>query len=169
MNPEALSLSETIIKPLALITTFFLGVIFSRLTMTKKELNDADMERFKFSQDLLLRSTQAYGEFAQLLAEGIQKEDFKLNDFYAISTKGHCYFLTMTTICDAILSGKTDEATLKNSLLPTIKDAANKSLPRFYTALRNIAEGQNIAYSGKLDWEDYQSIKKVCEKYKLFN
>ena len=71
----------------------------------------------------------------------------------------------MKMICDSILSGNIDRQSVLNTHIQIIKEAVEKSLPAYYKTLQEIAEVQDLEYSGELSEDNYQSIYTVYDKY----
>jgi len=63
------------------------------------------------------------------------------------------------------LSGRVDNNARDNTLVPSIVQTVNKSLPAFYKTLQSIAQKKNFEYHGELRREDYESLYRVVEKY----
>ncbi|MGA2313661.1 MAG: hypothetical protein ABSF87_15015 [Xanthobacteraceae bacterium] len=148
------------------IVTFVLGFFASRWTMTKKERKDVEQKQFENSAELMTAQLNLYQEFTAALTKYNDKVGaVTFDDFYAIATTGEKYFYQQKIISDAILSGRVDNNARDNTLVPSIVQTVNKSLPAFYKTLQSIAQKKNFEYHGELRREDYESLYRVVEKY----
>lgn len=150
----------------ASILTFMLGFFVSRLTMTKKEKKDFEQTLFENGKDLMDKQNERFVEFTAVIKKYIGKDaDPSIDDFYEIATSGEKYFYQQKIISDAILTGKVDGFCRDNTLVPSIRETINKSLPCFYNTLRQIAEKKGFLYHGKLERRNYESLYLVLEKF----
>lgn len=153
-------------KVLFPIITFVLGFFVSRFTMTLKERKDYEQKLFENGKGLMEAQNSRFQEFAAVLQKYVNKTDeTTLDDFFDISTVGEKYFYQVKISSDAVLSGNVPADVRDNTLVPGIKEAVTKSLPTFYSTLQSIAAKKNIAYSGKLRRENYESMYAAVEKY----
>lgn len=148
------------------IATFILGFFVSRFSMTKKERKDYEIQLLAESKELLEEQAEAFQEFATALHKyANKKEGPDLDDFFSISTKGEIYFNRVRISCDAIIAKKVDKDSVRNTILPKVKEAIERSLPDFYSTLQEIAKKEEIKYSGELRRENYESIYTVYETH----
>lgn len=153
-------------RAIVLISTFILGFLVSRFTMTKKERKDYLSRLQENSNKLSADLNKKFQDFTSALNKYIQKSDEpNLDDFFDIATKGEGYFSQCKIICDSILSGNIDKTSIKNTHVPIIKDVVQKTLPEFYKTLQEIAQKRNIEYKGTLKKDNYKSICEVYDKY----
>lgn len=146
--------------------TFMMGIVISRLTMSKKERTDVQFARLDRSNTLSTGQRTTFEAFTKALAEyNSRPGDPTPLDFYQVATTGESYLAQVRMICDAILAGTVDETAVENSHLPTVKDVVERVLPEFFDCVQNIARRNSIAYSGRLRRADYESIYVVYEKY----
>ena len=165
-SPEEMKLLEVFLKFLVPIATFILGFFISRFSMSKKERKDYELELLKTTRDLLNGQSKSFQEFAEVLYLYANKdEEPDLNDFFLISTKGELYFNQIRIACDAIIAKKVDVDSLRNSILPKVKEAVERTLPDFYSTLTEISVKKGIEYSGELRRENYESIYTVHETH----
>ncbi|ANE55202.1 hypothetical protein AYM39_08440 [Methylomonas sp. DH-1] len=158
--------TEDEIKVLIPIITFILGFIVSRFTMSKKERKDYESSLFATSIKLLEEQDKAFNEFSEsLFSYANKKEAPNLNDFFSIATKGQLYFSKLSMSCDAIISGKLDKDSVKNTFTPKVKECVERSLPDFYDTLKRISIANKLEYNGELRKENYESLYVVYEKY----
>lgn len=153
-------------KVLFPIITFILGFLVSRFSMTLKERKDYEQKLFENGKGLMEAQNSRFQEFAAALQKYLNKTgEPTLDDFFEISTIGEKYFYQLKISSDAVLSGSVPTDVRDNTLVPGIKEAVTKSLPTFYSTLQLIAAKKNIAYSGELKRENYESMYSVVEKY----
>jgi hypothetical protein len=158
--------TDIFLKVVIPILTFVMGFLASRFTMTKKERKDYNAKLQENSNSLLRSLDDQFQKFTLALKEYSSKSGTPtLNEFFTISTTGEGYFLQMKMICDSILSGNIDRQSVLNTHIQIIKEAVEKSLPAYYKTLQEIAEVQDLEYSGELSEDNYQSIYTVYDKY----
>jgi hypothetical protein len=149
------------------IITFILGFLVSRLTMSKKEKRDYEQKLFDNSKDLMIAQHDRFLEFSSTLRKYVSNQDNPtLEDFYEIAVNGEKYFYQLKIISDAILSNKVDMNSRDNTLVPKVKEAVEKVLPKFYDILTKIAQKNDFDYNGVLKRENYESLYKVSEKFR---
>jgi len=166
LTPDEIKLLDVLVKFVVPIGTFILGFIISRFTMSKKERKDYESELLETSRELITAQGEAFQEFAAAIHHYANKDEAPdLDDFFSISTKGELYFNHIRMACDAIISNKVDEDSIRNTIFPKVKEAVEKTLPDFYSTLIEIAEKENIKYSGELRRENYESIYTVYETH----
>ena len=164
LTPEDIKLLDVFVKFIVPIGTFILGFFVSRFSMSKKERKDYETKLLETSRELVEKQSEAFQEFTEALYQYANKdEDPDLDDFFKISTKGELYFNRIRIACDAIIAKKVDEDSIRNSILPKVKEAVERSLPDYYSTLAEIANKENIKYSGELRRENYESIYTVYE------
>lgn len=152
-------------KVLFPIITFVLGFLVSRFTMTLKERKDYEQKLFENGRGLMEAQNSRFQEFAAALQKYLNKMgEPTLDDFFEISTVGEKYFYQLKISSDAVLSDNVPADVRNNTLVPGIKEAVTKSLPTFYSTLQAIAKKKNIAYTGELKRENYESMYAVVEK-----
>ena len=148
--------------------TFSVGWFGSRWTMTKKERKDVEQKQFENGKELMLAQRDTFNEFASALkryADKRQDGTVSLDDFYNISTIGEKYFYQQRITSDAILLDRVDTQSRDNTLVPSITDAVQRTLPSYYKTLSGIAKKAGFEYSGILRRENYESMYSVVEKY----
>lgn len=147
------------------IVTFIAGFALSRFSMTKAERREDSNRSFKLAESLMEKMEATFQEFAAALKTYIDSGTPTFDHFYAISTSGEKYLYQVKITCDAILTENVDPIVRDETLVPKIKDCANRTLPDLYATLQHIAEKKGFEYSGKLQREKYLSIYTVAEKY----
>ena len=153
--------------PISLIM-FFVGFFTSRFTMTKKEKKDLEQKRFENAKDLAESQNERFQDFTATLKKYIENaSEPTFNDFYDIATSGEKYFYQQAITCEAILSGNVDGTFRDQTLVPKIRETIQKSLPRFYDVLNDIAKKKGFSYEGKLERKQYESLYQVAEKYPM--
>lgn len=147
--------------------TFVLGWFGARWTMTKKERKDFEQKLFENGRDLMVAQQDRFQEFAATLAKYINKDgEPTFADFVEISTVGEKLLYQQKIVSDAILSGKVDTKTRDNTLLPSIIETVDRTLPNYYNTLRSIAKRRGFDYEGELRRANYESLYVVVEKYR---
>jgi len=146
--------------------TFFLGVLLSRFTMSKKERADANLSQVELSNQLNDKLQEAYqGYIATLAAYKEQPNSPTLNDIIKIMSSGESYFNCMKNVCSALLNKTIPEETAKMQHLPTIKETFERLIPAHYETLKKIAEKYQIPYTGEHRKENYLAIHEVYDRY----
>lgn len=159
-------LDAATIKVAIPILTFVLGFFASRWTMTKKERKDLEQTEFENGKELMTARFDRFQEFATALAKYSGKASpVTFDDFMEISVVGEKYFYQQKIVSDAILSGKVDGRSRDDTLVPSIKESIEKSLPTFYQVLQAIAAKKGFEYHGKLERKNYESLYRVVEVY----
>jgi hypothetical protein len=146
--------------------TFVLGWFGARLSMTKKERKDFEQKQFENGRDLMLAQHGKFQEFAAALAKYVNKEgEPTFSDFLEIATVGETFLYQQRVTSDAILADKVDSQSRENTLVPSIVETLQKTLPNYYKVLQSIAKKRGFEYDGKLKRENYESLYIVVEKY----
>lgn len=148
------------------IGTFVLGFFVSRFTLSKRDQKDIQQRLFENSKALVAENEARYQEFCGAIkryAEGSGPPT--LDDFHQITAAGERYFTQQKITADAIFAGNVDDKTRDHTLVPGIKETIERSLPRYYESLKNIAQKHDLPYSGELRRENYESLYSVVEKY----
>lgn len=158
---ENLSLWQVLIP----IITFALGLITPRLTMTKKDRLDHKQTLYENAKELIEGQKLAFSEFTSALKAYHDSTDPTLDDFYRIATSGDNYFRFMKMIAEAVMADMIQPYMQKETIIPMLKEAIEKTLPAYYAALRQIANKKGISYKGELKRENYQSIYAAVEKF----
>jgi hypothetical protein len=163
--PEWLS-DLTKINPIVPIVTYVLGFMTSRFTLTKKERKDLEQKQFENSKSLLEAQHERFQSFCTALLKYANKDgDPTLDDFFDIATEGEKYFYQQKITADAILAGKVDKQARDNTLIPKIKETLDTSLPKYYETLQSISSRKGIAYHGKLERKNYESLYLAVERF----
>lgn len=166
MSTEELKLLDISVKFGVPIITFIAGFLVSRFTMSKKERKDYEIQLLETSRELIEEQGSAFEEFALSIYQYANKEEQpNLDDFFAISSKGALYFNRIKITCDAIIANKVDDDSIRNTIVPKVKEAIERSLPDFHKTLRDIADKDGIKYTGELKRENYESMYTVYEMY----
>lgn len=144
------------------IFTFIAGFFVSRYTLSKKERYDIESQKLKLSNEMVSEQDKAFQSFCAALQKyATSPTTGSLDDFFAISTSGEAYFSRLKIMCDAILAGKLDDASVRNTHRPVVIEAINKTLPEFYKTLQEIAIKNKISYKGILKESNYKSVYDV--------
>ena len=148
--------------------TFVLGFLVSRFTLSKKERFDVASQKQARSQELTKARDEAFTGFTAAITRYANSSSAPdLDEFTAVATTGEKYFTVVQMICDAVLNSQLPESTVSNTHLQTVRDVVDRTLPKFFSTLQDIAAATQLRYSGELRRSDYESIYAVYEKYEL--
>lgn len=145
--------------------TFILGFLVSRFTLSKKDRKDLEQVYFENATRLAEQHNAAYEKYCAAMKEYANADEPSFDHFVAIATTGDSYFYQARLLADAIMSGKIDAQVRDSTLLPKLRDIANKTLSLHYEVLQTIAKKKGFDYNGELRRADYQSIFDVIDKY----
>lgn len=146
--------------------TFGLGVLISRFTLSKAERISAGNAAFALTKELVAQQQQAKQKLYQTLSEfGARTGKPTLQEFYEVISAASAYLTQQKIIADAILSNKVDTVSRDGTLVPSLIECAEKTLPSIYDALKDIAENNGLPYPDSFERENYKSIFDVVEKY----
>lgn len=155
-------------KVLIPIGTFVLGFFVSRFTLSKKERFDVEAQKQARSQELTKARDEAFTAFTAALTKYANCANAPgLDEFSAIATTGEKYFTVVQMISDATLNSQLPQIAIKNTHLRTVKEVVERSLPKFFRTLQDIANAKQLKYNGVLRRADYESIFVVYDKYEL--
>lgn len=161
-SPETLAW----IKDAALPVLGFVGGFFtSRWTLTKKDRKDLEQKNFENTGKLIEDHDQTYAQYAASLAAYADASSADVGNFVEIATRGDRYFLQLNMVATAILSNKVDRSARDQILLPNIRAAVMRLLPKHYDTLRSIVDKHGFAYAGELRRTDYGAIYDVVERF----
>jgi hypothetical protein len=125
-----------------------------------------DQQVFENGTDLMEKQNDRYNEFAEALNRYIVSNGSStFDDFYAIATSGDKYFYQQQIISEAILADRVSKKMRDTTLVPSIAETINTTLPSYYRELDKIAKKNNFAYNGKFDRKKYESLYEVVEKF----
>jgi len=147
------------------IATFVLGFFTSRFTMSKAERKNYEQTLYQNANELIEKQRTAYDDFTQALARYVQENDPNMDNFVDIATTGDRYFLHLKMIAEATLANRVDSIVRDQTIIPTLKDAIEKSLPKYYETLQEISRKKGFKYDGVLERNNYESIYSAVEKY----
>lgn len=155
-------------KELVPVLTFVLGFLAARFTLSKKERFDVSAQKQSRAEQLAKDREAAFQEFYASMQVMANKEvPLTLDDFAAVDRSGGKYFGAIVRICDAILADQLPNQGVRNTMLQTVKEAIERSLPDFYRTLRDIAKSLSLSYGGEFRRMDYESVFVVYEKFRL--
>lgn len=147
------------------VVTFALGTLVPRFMLTKNEKINQQQQLYENGTELMEKQNDRYNEFAESLKKYLQNGESTFDDFYAIATAGDKYFYQQQIIAEAILAGRVPQRMRDATLVPSIVEAVNISLPSYYNELARIAKKNDFAYSGKLERKKYEALYEVVEKF----
>lgn len=147
------------------IVTFVAGFLVSRFTQTKAQRREDEDRKFGRAQELQHAHEAKFQRFCEALQAYIAAQDPGLDEFHLVATTGQSYLDQMKLISDAILSENVPAGGRDGTLVRLVLECADRTLPQYYGALRDIAERNTFAYSGELRRENYESIYAVVAKY----
>lgn len=146
---------------------FILGFLTSRFTMSKTDRLAAAQTKFSVARELSLNQNTAYQQFAVALAEyaSSKKKKPTISDFMKISVAGQNFLYQQRLVADAILSDKVDDVSRDKTLIKSLKDTAERTIPKIYETLKEIADKNGLPQPDQFKKSDYQSIYDAVEKY----
>lgn len=142
------------------------GFLVSRYTMSKAERKDHEQVQYQNGLDLRNEKEARVQAFQNAMVAYIKNEEApSLDDFFLLSTTGNSYFNYLKNIADAIVQEKVDKHVRDNTFIPDIVEAINKTIPKYYTTLKAVAERISAPYDGRFLRSNYESLFVVAEKY----
>lgn len=157
---------DYLIKVVIPIGTFVAGFFVSRLTMTKKERKDHQDRQQKNADTYKKGLNDEYDNFTNALAAYAQmQEEPSWQDFLTISQAGERYFSQLQTIADATFAGTIPQALSYSTFSAAIKEAFERSIPKFYDVLGEIAAKREAAWKGEFRRANYDSIASYYEAF----
>lgn len=148
------------------VITFVAGLFATRFTMSKSERFNANQAKFTLAKEMAKARHDAYLELKSALhlyAEKIGKPT--LQDFLEISGKAQTYLYQQKLIADAILSDKIDPVSRDETLIPSLCETAEKTIPSLYETLKSIAGKNDLPYPDEFERSNYQSIFSAIERF----
>ncbi len=146
--------------------TFVAGLLATRFTMTKSERANADQAKFSLARELAKSRHEAYLDLKSALAIYVGKKGRPtLKEFVDISGKAQTYLYQQKLIADAILSEKIDPVSRDETLVPSLCETVQKSIPSIYETLKDIAAKNDLPYPEEFERSNYQSIYSAVERY----
>lgn len=143
-----------------------MGFIATRFTMTASERSLHKQRLYENSNSHKRETEKKYLEFVESLRSYCEKkEPVTLADFQGVATTGELYFNELKMVSSAILDGRVDHISARDSFVPSIVDALQKNIPQYYATLNKIADKVGASYSGEFRRTNYEVLFKVAEKY----
>lgn len=162
---EETKMLALILKGVVPIITFIFGFLVSRFTMSKKERKDHEHQLLETTRGLIDEKVKAFEAYSAAIYQYTNAKKPTGDNFFDISTKSVLYFNRITLICDAVIAKQIEQNTLRNTIIPNVKDAVERTIPDTAKTLRTIAVNQGFKYNSDFKREDYKSIYSVYEKY----
>lgn len=147
------------------IATFVLGFVTSRFTLSKKDRLDHQQVLFQNERDLSEKHQAAYDEFQRELRSYVKSPSPGIDDFSRISNSGDNYFRRLREIGEAVLSENVREVSARETFVPILKEATEKTLPDYYGTLKVIAKKNGFDFHGELRRANYEPIYSAIEKF----
>jgi hypothetical protein len=148
------------------IVTFFLGAALTRLTMSKAERANLGQLKSQRAADLANLQNERTVELLTALTEYSQRSGRPtLSEFLTISAAANKFLYQQKVIADAVLSDRVDATSRDNTLVPSLKETAERLIPRIYETLKDIAEKNSLPYPDDFKRENYEGIFAAVEKY----
>jgi hypothetical protein len=142
------------------------GFVATRFTMSASERSSHQQQLYENSNNHKREREKRYLDYTNALQAYCSKaEPATLADFQIVATTGDLYFNELKIIAAAILEGRTDPASAKDSFVPAIVEALEKNIPQHYETLRKIANRVGAPYEGKFKRSNYDVLIAVAEKY----
>jgi len=134
--------------------------------MSASERNVHKQTLYENSNSHAREKEKKYLEYVNALALYCNKTDpASLVDFQSVATTGELYFNELKIIASAILDGRIDPASARDSFIPDIVEALQKNIPQHYETLKKIADRIRAPYDGKFRRSNYESLFGAAEKY----
>ncbi|MGY4334933.1 hypothetical protein ACVWWG_009401 [Bradyrhizobium sp. LB7.2] len=151
-------------------TTFVVGgvagFLANRITMTASERSAHRQRLYENGNSHKREKEKRYLEYVSALGTYCAKIDpATLSDFQIVSTAGELYFNELKIIASAILDGRIDAASARDTFVPNILEALDKNIPQHYDTLHKMAARIGVAYDGQFKRSNYEPLFKVVEKY----
>lgn len=148
------------------ILTFIAGAALSRFTMSKEGRTAALQAKSQQAATLgNLQNDRTIELLAALSAFADKKGKPSLKDFIAISTPANRFLYQQKLIADAVLAGTVDSTSRDNTLMPSLKETAERLIPRIYADLKEIADKNGLPYPDDFKRENYEGIFAAVKKY----
>jgi len=177
------------------ISTFIVGFLVSWLTLSKKDRLEHKQRLYQNAKDLAAKQESAYSDFTASLTDynkyprrkqrgiaelvglslrsklrgirpaEINAEEVTMNMFINIATTGDNYFRALKNTAEAIMSNSVEAVIRDNTLIPMLKEAAEKTIPTYYEQLNKIAIKKGFSYKGELKRSNFKAIYNVTEKF----
>jgi hypothetical protein len=142
------------------------GFVATRFTMTASERSAHKQRLYENSNSHKREKDKRYLEYVNALSSYCTKTDaVSLVDFQSVATTGELYFSELKIIGSAILDGRIDPASARDSFVPDIIEALQKNIPQHYDTLRKIADRVGAPYDGRFKRSNYEALFRAAEKY----
>jgi hypothetical protein len=150
--------------------TFVVGGVFgflaTRFTMSASERSTHKQRLYENSNSHKREKEKRYLEYVSALGAYCAKTDpATLADFQSVSTTGELYFNELKIIAAAVLDGRIDTTSARDTFIPNILEAIQKNIPQHYQTLHKIADRIGVPYEGRFRRTNYETLYKVVEKY----
>ncbi|MGA9580941.1 MAG: hypothetical protein WBR13_03095 [Allosphingosinicella sp.] len=148
------------------VLSFLAGFLVRGFTYTAKERADVQQRNFVNARELAGLQQDRFNELSVALeAYAAEKGKPTVKDFAAISRAAQNYLYQQQITADAILSDKVDAVSRDNTLMPRLIDTAEKTIPKLYVTLHDIAKANDLIYPIEFKRENYESIYAAVEKF----
>lgn len=142
------------------------GFVATRFTMSASERSAHKQRLYENANSHKREKEKRYIEYVGALRSYCDKVDpATLADFQSVATSGELYFSELKIIASAVLDGRVDAASARDSFVTDLIEALEKNIPRHYDTLSKIAERIGVSYDGKFRRRNYEPIFKAVEKY----
>lgn len=145
-----------------------LGYLTSRFTRTKAEKDIHSQRLFDNADRLRREKDKKYTDFCNELRNAAMRDSqgsLDLGDFHKLSQAGDLYFSELRNIADACLGGNVTKEAIRKSFYNPLKEAVEKSLPKYYETLNDIAHSLGHEYDFDLNQGNYQSIYEAVKRF----
>ncbi|AXK82253.1 hypothetical protein DW352_18025 [Pseudolabrys taiwanensis] len=148
------------------VTGGVMGFFVKVLAMSASERSAHKQRLYENSNAHKRERERRYLDYTNAISAYCLKTDKPtLADFQSVATTGELYFNELKIMAAAVLDGRTDPASAKNSFVPDIVEALEKSIPRHYETLKKMADLIGAPYEGKFKRSNYEVLFAVAEKY----
>lgn len=147
--------------------TFLLGLLV-RFTLSKKEKLEMKHACQKRAEEMGAAINKAFEEFTRSLAQysNSLSADPTPADFVSIAISGEAYFMRLKLAVEAAFEETVSPTFVSSSLIPAVKDAQEKLIPKFYALLNDIQKKRGFRYEDYRR-ENYDLLVSFYEKHCL--
>lgn len=150
--------------------TFVVGGVFgflaTRFTMTASERSAHKQRLYENSNSHKREKEKRYLEYVDALRAYCAKtEPISLADFQSVATTGELYFNELKIVASAVMDGRIDTVSARDTFIPNLIEALEKNIPQHYDTLHKMAVRIGVPYEGKFRRVNYETLFKAVEKY----
>lgn len=159
---------QYISKVIVPVFTFIVGWLFTQFAMSKKERSDHRDRQQKNVETYQENLNDEFDKFTNALAKYAKlKKRPTIQDFLSISQAGERYFTQLKMIADATFENTIPVSLSISVFSQSIREAHERSIPKFYGVLKEIAEKRDMEWEGEFRRANYESIESYYERFCL--